>query len=114
MRGRMQAAVGAGVERERLIADPGFGFGKRGEENWALLGGFARLRALRLPLLAGLSRKGFLSAANHEAAAERDDLTHAADTIAIVSGAHVVRVHDVRGAVRCATVADSVLRLTPR
>ena len=62
-------------------------------------------------MMAGLSRKGFLSAAGfQEAATERDDLTHIANTIAILGGAHAVRVHDVRGARRAVTIADLVLK----
>ena len=106
---RLDVAMAEGVGRERIVLDPGFGFGKRGAENWALLRHFDELQRLGAPLLAGLSRKGFLSAPDvSEAARERDDLTHAANTIAILAGAHIVRVHDVRGAVRAASVADAV------
>ena len=105
---RLSAALAAGVKEERIVLDPGFGFGKRCGENWALLRGFEHLQQLGRPLMAGLSRKGFLSAP--DAADERDDLTHAAGTIAIVAGAHLLRVHDVRGAVRAAAIADAVLQ----
>ena len=105
---RLQAATQAGIARERILLDPGFGFGKRGAENWALLHQFAALRQLDRPLMAGLSRKGFLApAGSTQPAAQRDDLTHAANAIAIVAGAHAIRVHDVPGAVRCAFVADT-------
>jgi dihydropteroate synthase len=111
LRGRLIAATDAGVARERVVLDPGFGFGKLGAENWALLRGFESLTQLDRPLMAGLSRKGFLSVPGvSESAGERDDLTHTADTIAILSGAHLVRVHDVPGAVRAASIADRALR----
>lgn len=107
---RLRSAHAAGIARERIVLDPGFGFGKRGAENWALLRGLHPLHSLGYPVLAGLSRKGFLSQeGSREAAAERDDLTHTADTLAIAAGAHMVRVHEVRGAVRSAAVADAVL-----
>ena len=109
LRDRMHAATDAGVARERIVLDPGFGFGKAGTENWALLRDFESLRQLGRPLIVGLSRKGFLSPrGTPETAQERDDLTHTADTIAILAGTHLVRVHDVRGALRSATIADAV------
>ncbi len=106
LRKRLDAAQQAGVQRECIVADPGFGFGKRGTENWALLAGFADLAGLAFPLLAGLSRKGFL--APETPAAERDPQTHAADVAALLSGVHLLRVHDVAGAVRTAAVADAI------
>ena len=110
LRDRLRAAIDAGVARERVVLDPGFGFGKVGRENWALLRDFEALREFDRPLMAGLSRKGFFSPRGlSEPAHQRDDLTHTADTIAILAGAHLVRVHDVRGAVRAARVADAVL-----
>ena len=57
---RAEAALAAGVSRERIVLDPGFGFGKMGDENYALLAGFSELQELDFPLLAGASRKGFL------------------------------------------------------
>ncbi|MGI4854908.1 MAG: dihydropteroate synthase [Janthinobacterium lividum] len=109
---RLQAAEQAGVVRERIVADPGFGFGKRGAESWALLAGFDVFAGLGLPLLAGLSRKGFLvsaAAPTDDSLQMRDERTHAADVAAILSGAHLLRVHDVRGALQSAAVADTIL-----
>ena len=57
---QLALAEAAGIADEKIVADPGFGFGKRGAENWALLAGLARLHELGRPLLAGVSRKGFL------------------------------------------------------
>ena len=105
LRERLAAALAAGIARERIVVDPGFGFGKRGEENWALLAGLDRLHELGLPLLVGLSRKGFLDPS--KLAAERDDATHAANKIAVQSSAHILRVHDVRGAVLTSAAADA-------
>ena len=110
---RLSAATGCGIVRERIVADPGFGFGKRGAENWALLAAFSHFPELGFPLLAGLSRKGFLTSAlpseTMDSKAIRDELTHASDTAAVLAGAHLVRVHDVRGAVNAAGVADTIL-----
>lgn len=107
LRERVAAALAAGIARERIAVDPGFGFGKRGEENWALLAGLKQLQTLDLPLLVGLSRKGFL--APSKSAATRDAATHAADAKAIRAGAHIVRVHDVRGAMLSASATDRKL-----
>lgn len=103
-------AHAAGVQSENVAVDPGFGFGKRGAENWALLGRLDQLTAMGFPLIAGLSRKGFLAVSIP--ADRRDPQTHAADTIAVLNGAHIVRVHDVAGARQAADVADATLAAT--
>jgi dihydropteroate synthase len=107
---RAQAALFAGIAKERIMLDPGFGFGKIGDENYALLAGFGELQALGFPLLAGVSRKSFLlrtieSRLNAEAGEEpsakaRLYATLAAHTAAILAGTSIVRAHDVREAVK--------------
>lgn len=113
LRTRVQTATHAGIARERIVADPGLGFGKRGSENWQLLRELADFEGLDLPLLIGLSRKGFLVARfdpeRQASMVLRDALTHAANIAAVLAGAHMVRVHDVRGAVLAAAAADAVL-----
>lgn len=104
---RTEEALGAGVTKESIVLDPGFGFGKFGRENWELLAAFHTLAQLGYPLLAGLSRKGFVMPAL--APPQRDLATHAANTAVILGGAHLVRVHDVAGARQAASVADAVL-----
>jgi len=111
------AAQQGGVARERIVLDPGFGFGKIGEENYALLAGFEELRQLGLPVLSGTSRKGFLaltlapfyggSAASAEA---RVHATTAANVASVLAGAHILRVHDVRAAAESAAVANAILQ----
>ncbi|MFN2974534.1 dihydropteroate synthase [Terriglobus aquaticus] len=103
----LKEALAAGIERSRIVLDPGFGFGKRGAENWALLARLDRLTHLGCPFMTGLSRKGFLAPSVH--ASKRDAHTHAANTIAILNGAQLVRVHDVAGARIAADVADATL-----
>jgi dihydropteroate synthase len=110
-------AAAAGIAKESIVLDPGYGFGKRGEENYALLARQAELLALGCPLLAGVSRKSFLGqtlallyggkAAPVEA---RATASIAAMVAAILHGASIVRVHDVRPAVEAARVADEILR----
>ena len=104
-------ALLAGVKRERMVLDPGFGFGKNFEQNYPLLRRFEELHQLRYPLLAGVSRKSFVGrmlARDGQDAAVHDRLygTLAAETAAILKGAHIIRTHDVRACIDAARVAD--------
>ena len=113
----LRAAQAAGIATESIVLDPGFGFGKHGDENVHLLAGFAELHALGRPLLAGLSRKGFLMAADarNEAVSEaRLEATIAGHAAAILAGAHLLRVHDVPAARSAASVGDRLLRARER
>jgi dihydropteroate synthase len=110
----VQSAIGAGVARNHIVVDPGFGFGKNFEGNYPLLAHFDQLQQLGLPLLAGTSRKGFigrtLARGGEDAApAERLFGTLASITACILKGAHIVRVHDVRASRDAALVADAIL-----
>ena len=115
-----EAAVLAGIKRDRLVLDPGFGFGKRLEENYPLLARFGELQQMGFPLLAGVSRKGFIGrmlARNGKNSPKQKDAevsdrlfgTLAAETVLILKGAHIIRTHDVRSAVDSARVADAIL-----
>jgi len=113
---RIEAATVAGIARNRIILDPGFGFGKRLGENYPLLASLERLQSLRLPILAGTSRKSFLGNAlaplyegTPPPAEARLYATTAANVAAILAGAHVIRTHDVRPAAEAAAVADRIL-----
>jgi dihydropteroate synthase len=97
----------AGVEK--LIVDPGIGFGKRLEDNLCLLKNLGALRALGCPVLIGLSRKSFLGAVTGAPVEGRLAATIAADTLAILAGADIVRVHDVREAVETVRLLQAVL-----
>lgn len=106
---RLAAARAAGIPQNRIVLDPGFGFGKRGTENFALLAGFERFSELGRPLLAGLSLKGFLGAAVAPLnATSRINATMAANVAAILAGAHIVRVHDLQEAREAVAVADAI------
>lgn len=96
-----------GIDRGRLVVDPGIGFGKRREQNSLILGHLASLAALDMPILVGVSRKHFLVKDNAE---ETRFATAAAVTASILGGAHLVRVHDVRQMRAVADVADEILR----
>jgi dihydropteroate synthase len=109
-----EQAVLAGVRRERIALDPGFGFGKNFEQNYPLLSRFQELQSLGFPLLAGTSRKSFLGrmlAKDGKDAAVADRLfgNLAAHTALILKGAHILRTHDVKAAVDAARVADTIL-----
>lgn len=112
---RLLVARERGVERTRIVLDPGFGFGKNFEENYPLLAHFDQLHRLGFPLLAGTSRKSFVGrtvgkrAGKDARPADRLFGSLAAMVASILRGAHIVRVHDVRPAVEAAAVADEVL-----
>jgi dihydropteroate synthase len=95
LRARRDALVAAGVARERIALDPGFGFGKTVAHNYALLARLGEFAALGQPLLAGLSRKSMLGHATGRAVAERVHASVAAALLAVERGARIVRVHDV-------------------
>ena len=111
LRERADAAVMAGMKRERMMIDPGFGFGKNREENYPLLRRLEEFHQLPFPLLVGVSRKSFIGRAlahNGTDAAIADRLfgTLAAETVAIMKGAHVIRTHDVRACADAARITD--------
>lgn len=109
---RIDAAVTAGVPRDRLIVDPGLGFAKRPEHTFAALARLDRLAALDRPILVGASRKSFLrDAIGDRPPSERVWASAAAVTAAILNGAHIVRVHDVKEMVDVVRTADEIRRL---
>jgi dihydropteroate synthase len=106
-------AVRAGVAREQMIVDPGIGFGKTAGHNLEILRRLAEFSALGRPVLVGCSRKSFLGAVLDLPPEERLEGTLAAHAAAILAGAHLVRVHDVRAHVRMARVLDALLAAQP-
>ena len=109
-----EAALLAGIKRDHLALDPGFGFGKRLEENYPLLAHFAELQQVGYPLVAGTSRKSFIGrtlARDGQDAPVEQRLygTLATETALILKGAHIIRTHDVRCAVEAARVADAMV-----
>jgi dihydropteroate synthase len=106
----LSLARAAGMNRANMVLDPGFGFGKLGDENFVLLAHFAELHQFGLPFLAGISRKRFLTAhLPHATDTIRLQATTAANVAAILAGAHLLRVHDVPAARAAASVADAIL-----
>jgi dihydropteroate synthase len=108
----VDAAVVAGVPRDRILVDPGIGFGKTGEHNLEILHRLAELKAaLGLPLLVGTSRKRFIGQLLDDAPPDdRVEGTAATVALAIAAGADVVRVHDVAHIARTVRVADAIIR----
>jgi dihydropteroate synthase len=92
---RVEAAQHAGIERERIIIDPGFGFGKNTGHNLELLRGLSRIAGLGQPVLVGLSRKSLFGKITGKAVGDRVSASVAAALLAVEHGAALVRVHDV-------------------
>jgi dihydropteroate synthase len=116
LRESLAVAERAGIQRDAIVFDPGYGFGKRFGENYGLLARQGELLSLGRPLLAGVSRKSFLGRTlaplyGGEAAPvdQRENASLAAMVAAILEGASIVRVHSVRAAVEAARIADAVL-----
>jgi len=111
LRQRSDAAVAGGVKRDRIVLDPGFGFGKRFEENYPLLRRFSEFQELRFPLLAGVSKKSFVGCAlaqngKDASLADRQFGSLAAEVALAIKGAHIIRTHDVRMCVEALKLAD--------
>lgn len=107
-------AVLAGIKRNHIMLDPGFGFGKKFEENYPMIARFEQFQSLGFPLLVGTSRKSFIGRTladnGNDAPPERRLFgTLATQTALILKGAHVIRTHDVREAVEAARVSDAIV-----
>jgi dihydropteroate synthase len=108
LKARAEAALATGIVRESLVLDPGFGFGKILDENYPLLAHLDQFHSLGFPILAGVSRKSFLTRTIARGSAP-ELATTVANTAAILTGAHILRVHDVRPARAAAAIADRIL-----
>jgi dihydropteroate synthase len=106
LRRAIDRALKAGVPRERVLVDPGIGFGKTAEQNWVVMRRLPELRELGQPILIGTSRKSFIGKLLDLPVDERLEGTAATVTAAVLRGVDVVRVHDVREMTRVARVAD--------
>lgn len=107
---RIAACEAAGIDRERIVIDPGFGFGKTKAHNIDLLRHLDKVTALGLPVLAGLSRKSVLGTITARNVGERVPSSVAAALVAVYRGAAIVRVHDV-GATRDALAVYGAIEL---
>ncbi len=107
---RIEACTRAGIARERIVLDPGFGFGKTVAHNVELLANLRQLQELELPILAGLSRKSTLGRITGREVDERMPASIAAALIAVTNGASIVRVHDVAETVDALKVLTAVMK----
>jgi dihydropteroate synthase len=109
---RVQAARQSGIRPNRIIVDPGLGFGKRVSDNLLILKSLEAFHTLACPVLIGPSRKSFIGRVLDLGEQERIEGTAAAVALGIAHGAHLIRVHDVRTMVRVARMTDAILRAT--
>ena len=105
---RIDACVSAGIARERIIIDPGFGFGKTLEQNFHLLANLSKFNQLDLPILAGLSRKSMIGNLLSRDVEERLAGSLSTAMLAAQQGAHIIRVHDVQETVDVLKVLKAV------
>jgi dihydropteroate synthase len=103
---RLEAAIAAGVERDRVILDPGLGFGKTVEHNLQILSRLREFRSLGLPIMVGASRKGFIGKISGPEGRLEGSLAAAA--AAVLNGANIVRVHDVKETIRAVRLIDGI------
>ena len=110
LRERVGYAEACGIRRDRIIIDPGLGFGKTPAQNLVLMRRLSEFRAIGLPLLVGASRKSFIGLPLKLPPHERDEGTAATTALAIAAGADIVRVHNVKMNVRAARISDAIVR----
>lgn len=105
---RIDFAVSKGIKREKIIIDPGIGFGKRVEDNLNIIKNLSKFKILNCPILIGTSRKSFIGALTNTPPEERLEGTIASNVIAIMNGADIVRVHDAKEMYKAIKIVDAV------
>lgn len=110
LRGSVAVLLDAGVPEEKIIVDPGIGFGKSPEQNLQLLARLSELRSLGRPILLGASRKSTIGLVLGLPPTDREEGTAAAVALGIQNGADIVRVHDLPAMARVARMADAIVR----
>jgi dihydropteroate synthase len=113
LRSSVEVARTHHVPDEQLLVDPGIGFGKTAAHNYTILRELPELARIGLPILVGASRKAFLGKPQGLPVSDRLEASIAAHVAAVLAGAHMVRVHDVRATVRAVRIADEILRAAP-
>lgn len=106
---KIQLAQAQGIKKERIIIDPGIGFGKRFKDNLVLINNLRSFEELDRPILIGTSRKSFIGKILNSAPQERLEGTIASAVLSIIRGAHILRVHDVASVKRAVLVAETIL-----
>jgi dihydropteroate synthase len=110
----VEVGIRAGIPRDRIVIDPGFGFGKRHADNLSLLRHLGEFRSLQQPVLVGTSRKSTIGHILNADVTDRLEGSLATVPLAVAEGVDIVRVHDVRASSRVARVADAVIRADPQ
>ncbi len=110
LRNAIERGVAGGIKKERIIVDPGIGFGKTFDHNLEIVKGLRQFATLERPLLLGTSRKAFIGHILNKDPHGRDTGTMASVTVGVLNGAHIVRVHNVEKAVETVKVADAIVR----
>lgn len=110
---RIDTAVASGIKKEKIIIDPGIGFGKSVEDNLGLLRNLNILQELGHPILIGTSRKSFIGKVLNLPVDERLEGTIASAVLGVVYGAHILRVHDVQSIKRAVFLADAIINADP-
>lgn len=105
---RLNAAIAVGIDKNRILLDPGFGFGKRTEHNITLLQELACIVDIGQPILVGLSRKSVLGQVLGDNQTDRVSASIAASVVAVINGANVLRVHDVKATVDALKVVMAI------
>lgn len=105
----VRIAIDAGIKREKVVIDPGIGFGKRLEDNLNLIRHLDKFKDFDLPILIGISRKSMIDMIMPMDISERLEPTIALNTVAVINGANIVRVHDVRAHVKSMKMVDAIL-----
>lgn len=106
---RLNSALAYGIKKEKIIIDPGIGFGKRFKDNLTLINNLHFLKDLDRPILVGVSRKSFIGKILGLSPQERMEGTIASAVLSIVHGAHILRVHDVASIKKSVLVAETIL-----
>ena len=101
-------AINAGIDEDKIIMDPGIGFGKTMHQNLEILKRLREFKSMGFPILIGTSRKKFIGAILKLSVQERLNGTLATLAVAVINGAHIVRVHDVREAVQVVRICDAI------
>ncbi len=104
----LDVAARAGIARERIVLDPGIGFGKTAEQSITMIARLAELRSFHLPLLMGLSRKRFIDSVSSSKPGERIGGSIAGNVLSVLNGADIVRVHDVAETVQALRVMQAI------
>ncbi len=112
-RERVEFAVRKGIEEDRIILDPGIGFGKRVEDNLTIIKHLDAFRTLGFPLLIGVSRKSYMGKLFNLDVDERLETTIASNVVSVLNGASILRVHDVKENLRAVRMAEAIIGVKP-